>query len=122
MRTMGMKILGLLLLSSLGACCIEPVGGRYVADGPACVSYVDTAIGVACGLSYSRGSSVHVYRASGPAPAPVCRAPAPAPGPCPRPPVSHGGGHGNGNGNGNGHSQGSHSQGSHSQGSRGNHR
>jgi len=116
MRLIAMRIMGLALLSSLGACCIEPCGARYFSDGPYYASCSDYSVGGTCDWGYGRGYSAHVYRAPGYrhyGPGLAC-----PPGTRPKPTSTHGGGHG---GNGGGHPQGSHPQGSHSGGSHGGH-
>jgi hypothetical protein len=117
MRPIAMKLLGVLLLSSLGACYIGPGPVRYESDGPYGAAGVDCTIDAACnynfGYGYGRGYSCYPYRAFDYG----TRRPGQLYMPSSRPGPSHSRG-----GTGESHQHGTSSQGSHSQGSHGGHR
>lgn len=120
MRRLAARLLGLVLLASLGACCIDPGAGRYASEGACYPSYYDYPVGAAVDYGYGYGpgyASCRTYRTYTDRTYGPCRRYAPSP--CPRPSFSRGVGHA---GSGGGHFQGSLSHGSPSQGSHGGHR
>ena len=119
MREMMTMILGLILLTSLGACSIEPGADRYISDDPYYSCYATYSIGGACDWRSGNPNSCSphycrpgYYRYGG-AYRPY------APGARGNSSSPRWGGFG---GSGGGFSHGSHSSGSHSSGSHGGHR
>jgi hypothetical protein len=117
MRAIAARLLGVILLSFVGGCCIRPIGGYYSYRGPAEVVCTEAPY---CNYgSYYHRSAPHANATCPPSGVSTYRAPShsphPAPGPSHGPSGSHGGGHTGGN-------SGSPHPGSHSEGSHGGHR
>ncbi|HVE42301.1 MAG TPA: hypothetical protein VNM14_20620 [Planctomycetota bacterium] len=109
MRPLAAKLMGLILLSTIGGCCIRPVGGYYAYEGPGPAVCYEYSSG-----PYHHGSATHGRAPCPPAGVSVYRTHSAHPAPA----APHSGGHG---GNGGSHHPSSSSPGSHSQVPRGGH-